>query len=384
MKVGMVAASLSRSGGGIQEVVRRSSLELRRRGSSVSVFGLDDEHFAQDRDAWTPVTVSVFRNRGYKSFGYTPDLLPALRSAAPDLLHNHGLWMYPSVASFRWSQLTQRPYMISTHGMLDPWAVKHSYWKKRLAGMMYEHRHLTNAACLHALCSAESDAIRRYGLTNPVCVIPCGIDLPALGRTERTRPEKVLLFLGRIHPKKGLVNLLTAWKLLQRDHVSAAVGWKLWIAGWDQGNHEADLHRGCTEQDLQGSVRFVGPKFGTEKDSLLRSADAFVLPSFSEGLPVSVLEAWAYGLPVAMTTHCNLPQGFAVGAAVCIDTTAPSIAHGLLDILTMTDEERSAMGMRGRQLVEQQFSWASYAEQMDSVYSWMSRSEARPGCVSLV
>jgi glycosyltransferase involved in cell wall biosynthesis len=384
MKIGMVAAALSRSGGGIHEVVRRSALELHRRGSSVSVFGLDDEHFAQDRDAWLPVPVSVFRNRGYKPFAYAPDLLPALRSAAPDILHNHGLWMYPSVASYRWSKLMRRPYIISTHGMLDPWAVKHSYWKKRFAGVMYEHRHLMNAACLHALCPAEADAIRRYGLTNPVCVVPCGIDLPALGPTKSTRQEKVLLFLGRIHPKKGLVHLLTAWKLLQRDGASAAVGWKLWIAGWDQGNHEADLHRWCTEQDLHCSVRFVGPKFGTEKDSVLRSADAFVLPSFSEGLPVSVLEAWAYGLPVAMTTHCNLPQGFAVGAAVCIDTTAPSIARGLLDVMAMTDEERSVMGIRGRRLVEEQFSWASYAKQMYSVYSWMSRSEARPGCVSLV
>src|SRR5262249_54524950 len=122
MKVGMVAASLSRSGGGIHEVVRRSALEFCRRGSTVSVFGLDDEHFIQDRDAWTSVSVRVFRNRGHKSFGYAPDLLPALRAAAPDLLHNHGLWMYPSVASFKWSKLMQRPYMISTHGMLDPWA----------------------------------------------------------------------------------------------------------------------------------------------------------------------------------------------------------------------------------------------------------------------
>ncbi len=384
MKVGMVSASLSRSGGGIHEVVRRSALELRRRGSSVSVFGLDDENFAQDRGAWTPVTVNVFRNRGYKPFGYAPDLLPALRSAAPDLLHNHGLWMYPSVASFRWSKLMRRPYMISVHGMLDPWAIKHSYWRKRLAGVMYERRHLMNAACLHALCSAEADAIRRYGLTNPVCVIPCGIDLPVLGHTESTRQEKVLLFLGRIHPKKGLVHLLTAWKRLQRDGASAAIGWELWIAGWDQESHEADLRRWCAEQGLQRSIRFIGPKFGVEKDSVLRSADAFVLPSFSEGLPVSVLEAWAYGLPVAMTAHCNLPQGFAVGAAVCIDTTAMSIARGVLDVIAMTDEERSVMGMRGRRLVEEQFSWASYAEQMYSVYSWMSRSETRPGCVSLV
>src|SRR5262249_862312 len=132
------------------------------------------------------------------------------------------------------------------------------------------------------------------------------------------------------------------------------------------------------------SVRFVGPKFGAEKDSLLRSVAAFVLPSFSEGLPVSVLEAWAYGLPVAMTSHCNLPQGFAVGAAVCIHTTAPSIACGLVDVMAMTDEERSVMGMRGRRLVEEQFSWASHAEQMYSVYSWMSRCGARPGCVSLI
>jgi poly(glycerol-phosphate) alpha-glucosyltransferase len=384
MKIGMMAASVSRSGGGIHEVVRRSALELHRRGSSVSVFGLGDENFAQDRHAWTPVPVSVFRNKGYKPFAYAPDLLPALRSAAPDILHNHGLWLYPSVASFRWSKLMRRPYMISTHGMLDPWAVKNSYWKKRFAGVMYEHRHLMNAACLHALCSAEADSIRRYGLTNPVCVIPSGIDLPALVSPKPTGQEKVLLFLGRIHPKKGLPHLLTAWKLLQRDGASAVHGWKLWIAGWDQGNHEADLQRWCAEQGLQRSIRFVGPKFGAEKDSVLRSADAFVLPSFSEGLPVSILEAWAYGLPVAMTAHCNLSQGFAVGAAVCIDTTAPSTAHGLLNVMAMTDEERSVMGMRGRRLVEEQFSWASYAEQMYSVYSWMSRSEARPGCVSLV
>src|SRR5262245_53013072 len=169
MKIGMLAASVSRSGGGIHEVVRRSALELHRRGSSISVFGLDDEHFAQDRDAWTPVPVSVFRNWGYKPFAYAPDLLPALRSAAPDILHNHGLWTYPSVASFKWSKVMRRPYMVSTHGMLDPWAVKHSSWKKKIAGVMYEHRHLMNATCLHALCSQEADAIRRYGLSNPVC-----------------------------------------------------------------------------------------------------------------------------------------------------------------------------------------------------------------------
>jgi poly(glycerol-phosphate) alpha-glucosyltransferase len=382
MKVGMVTASVSRTGGGIHEVVRRSALELHRRGSSVNVFGLSDEHVAQDYAAWRPVAVSVFRHRGYKSFGYAPELLPALQSAAPDILHNHGLWMYPSVVSVQWARRTHRPYLVSVHGMLDPWAITHSYWKKRIAGVLYEHRHLNNAACLHALCPPEADAIRRYGLSNPVCVIPCGIDLPLLSVAPPPRQEKVLLFLGRLHPKKGLVNLLAAWGELQHDAPSVASEWRLWIAGWDQGNHETELRRWCAGQGLESSVRFVGPKFGADKEGLLRSAQAFVLPSFSEGLPVSILEAWAYGLPVAMTTHCNLPQGFEAGAAVCIDTAPRSIARGLLEIMSMSEEDRSAMGMRGRRLVEQRFSWASYAERMSSVYAWMSGAGTKPECVA--
>lgn len=381
MKVGMMTASVSRAGGGIHEVVRRSALELHRRGSSISVFGLSDEHVGKDYEAWRPVAVTVFRHKGYKSFGYAPDLLPALQSSAPDILHNHGLWMYPSVASVRWAKLTNRPYIVSTHGMLDPWAITHSYWKKRIADMLYERRHLTNAACLHALCVPEAEAIRRYGLSNPVCVIPCGIDLPLLSLAPPPRQGKVLLFLGRLHPKKGLVNLLAAWRELQHDAPSIAAEWTLWIAGWDQGHHETELRRWSAENGLEHSVRFVGPKFGADKETVLRSAHAFVLPSFSEGLPVSILEAWAYGLPVAMTTHCNLPQGFEAGAAVSIDTSATGIARGLLDLMIMSAGDRSAMGMRGRRLVEQRYSWAAYAEQISSVYSWMSGSGQRPSCV---
>jgi glycosyltransferase involved in cell wall biosynthesis len=382
MKVGMVTASLSRKGGGIQEVVRRSAIELHRRGSNVSVFGLSDEHANEDCEAWKPVVVNIFQQRGYKPFGYAPDLLPALRSAAPDVLHNHGLWMYPSVASATWSKLTRRPYIISVHGMLDPWAVTHSYWKKKLATMVYEHRHLTHAACLHALCSAEADAIRGYGLSNPLCVIPFGVDLPFPAGEESTRHEKALLFLGRLHPKKGLTNLLSAWQRLQHDRAPVIAGWELWIAGWDQGNHEQALQEYSAEQGIASSVRFLGPKFGGDKDLLLRSVGAFVLPSFSEGLPVSVLEAWAYRLPVVMTKECNLPQGFSSGAAICIDTTPMGIARGLLAFMALSSEDQTAMGMRGRQLVEQQFSWASYAEHMSCVYAWMSGEGPRPDCVS--
>jgi poly(glycerol-phosphate) alpha-glucosyltransferase len=179
------------------------------------------------------------------------------------------------------------------------------------------------------------------------------------------------------------VNLLAAWRSVQRGRTPFAADWKLWIAGWDQGGHQTELQSWCTEQGMESSVRFLGPKFGADKEALLRSADAFVLPSLSEGLPVSVLEAWAYGLPVVMTAHCHLPKGFAVGAALCIDTAVPGIERGLLDLMGMSDEERSTMGLLGRQLVEKEFSWASYAEQMHAVYAWMTRSGSRPDCMSL-
>jgi poly(glycerol-phosphate) alpha-glucosyltransferase len=265
--------------------------------------------------------------------------------------------------------------------MLDPWVISHSYWRKKLAGLMYEHRHLMNAACLHALCPPEADAIRRYGLSNPVCVIPCGIDLPLLEPKPSPSQEKVLLFLGRLHPKKGLMNLLAAWKLLHLENAPTAAEWKLWIAGWDQDDHEAELRKYCTDHELHSSVRFIGPTFGHDKDALLRSASAFVLPSFSEGLPVSILEAWAYGLPVAMTTHCNLPQGFEAGAAVCIKTEPQSIARGLLAVMLMSEQQRSSMGMCGRQLVERQFSWTLYTEHMSSVYAWLNGAGPQPDCV---
>ena len=123
---------------------------------------------------------------GPRAFGYAPELSRALDAARLDLVHTHGLWMYPSVAAaWRWATRWKRPLVVSPHGMLEPWAVRNSAWKKRIAGWLFENRHLRRAACLHALNDAEYEAIRAYGLTNPVAVIPNGVDLPEPGGSPR-------------------------------------------------------------------------------------------------------------------------------------------------------------------------------------------------------
>jgi poly(glycerol-phosphate) alpha-glucosyltransferase len=121
---------------------------------------------------------------------------------------------------------------------------------------------------------------------------------------------------------------------------------------------------------VDASVRFLGPVFGEKKDALLRRAGVFVLPSYSEGLPMAVLEAWSHGLPVLMSEFCNLPEGFAAGAAHYCAPDAESVAAGVDALASCGEIERAAIGARGRALVEQRFTWPLVAQRMAAVYDW--------------
>jgi len=276
--------------------------------------------------------------------------------------------------------------MISPHGMLDGWALHQSSWKKRIATQLFERAHLEQAACLHALGSAEADAIRAYGLVNPICILPNGMDIPSASQTvsapvwagQFPDHRRVLLFLGRLHPKKGLRPLLQAWATRpNRD-------WQLVIAGWDQGGHRAELEAFVREQNLQDAVTFCGALHGPDKAAAYRAAHAFILPSFSEGLPMTILEAWAYALPVLMTAACNLPEGFSAGSALEISTDHAMLAQSLAQFLSRDPAEHVAMGQRGRALVKQQFGWARIAQEMLAVYRWMGGQGPCPACVRQV
>jgi poly(glycerol-phosphate) alpha-glucosyltransferase len=192
---------------------------------------------------------------------------------------------------------------------------------------------------------------------------------------------KVLLFLGRLHPKKGLTGLLHAWQRVRAE--AEREGWHLAIAGWDQGGHADKLSALIADLSLARSVRLVGPQYGLDKEATFRAADAFILPSFSEGLPVAVQEAWSYGLPVLMTPHCNLPEGFAAGAALELQTEVGSIAAALQTLFRMPAAEREQIGRRGRQFVEDRFSWDRVAAEMNRVYAWLAGGGAPPACVTV-
>jgi glycosyltransferase involved in cell wall biosynthesis len=516
MKVAFTSGSLSRNAGGLFESVRALGKGLEKLGVDVSTYGLRDQNWERDKEAWAPLSAHAFSFIGPRALAWSPDMDAALDEARPDLVALQGLWQYSSLATRRQWRRKGTPYVVSPRGMLDKWALANSRWKKVMAAYAFENAVLRDASCLHALCVAEADAIRAYGLQQRIEVVPNGVELPAVlagdsrSKTEDSRVgRRRLVFLGRIHPKKGLVGALRAWAKLRNSPsaIRDSAEWQFVIAGWDQGGHEAELKALCADlglktavgttkdtniheniqpritrmgtddteaqggawasqagaafsnpstsqlardcentsptrfangpaeamrgetremgsagenqladpkefldqqaglqvdnqkghtirtandpsasgeystsvsiRDIRGQnsdaldavdVVFYGPAFGEEKEALLRGAEAFILPSFSEGLPMSVLEAWSYGLPVVMTPECNLPEGFACGAALEIRSGEGSFQDGMRILIEMTNQERAAMGMRGRRLVEERFTWPKVAARMKKIY----------------
>src|SRR5437763_12319067 len=213
MKLGFLVNSVSREAGGLFHSVRGLARSVISQTVNATAFGMRDPNTALDAQEWRPVTVCTFHSQ-FPPWGYSSHLVGALVAADLDILSSHGLWKYSSVASLRWHQQTARRYIVHPHGMLESWALRNAAWKKRVAALLYENQHLRKAACVRALCEPEAQAIRAYGIQNPICIIPNGVGLPEQG--ERPALEapafaggrKNLLYRGRLHPKKAVASLL--------------------------------------------------------------------------------------------------------------------------------------------------------------------------------
>jgi poly(glycerol-phosphate) alpha-glucosyltransferase len=383
LNLGVVTGSLSPAAGGLFQSVRLSTRALIESGANVTVYGLWDPQFDTSRQAWGETPIEVFPIRGPVRLGFSPGMFKSVTAAQHDVIHTHGIWFFPSCVTTAWRKIHDRPTIVSPRGMLDPWAIKSSRLTKRILRTLYEDRNLHGAAALHALNASEASAFRTFGLKNPIAVIPNGVDLPNDTRDYETPnwmagdDRKVLLFLARFHPKKGLLELIEAWGLILRDTPHLAESWRLVIAGWDDGGHLKGLERKARENRLTHHVAFIGQLQGEAKSAALAHASAFILPSHSEGMPLSILEAWSWRLPVYMTAACNLPQGFRQGAAIEISNDPMSMAATLS--ATLNDSTQLAgLGAAGRALVEQHYTWDRVVADMHKLYSWVLNGGAAP------
>jgi len=286
-------------------------------------------------------------------------------AGAATVVHLHGLWdpLFHRVAVAAWKR--GLPVVQSTRGMLEPWALSHKRWKKRAGWWLYQRRDLRRAALLHGSSAAELASLDRVGLGDrPGIALPNGVTPPTnLDRLlADTKRERTLLFLGRLHPVKGLEPLLDAWS------DSAPTGWTLQLTGPDHGGHGEALRARCRRLDIEGSVRFTGPVTGDEKWRLLGSAGCLVLPSHSENFGMVVAEALAAGTPVAASTGTPWEGLEATGAGWWVDPGTRALASFLRELGDRPPEELSAMGDRGRAWVARDFAWPAIAARFREHY----------------
>lgn len=314
-------------------------------------------------------------------------LVTAVQAAAPAILHLHGLWRSPTRVAPRLVR-AGLPLLIAPHGMLDSGAFAISRRKKQLVWHGWERRALQASRCLHALCSAEAQSIRALLPVAPIAVIPNGVQLPSAVDPSLPPPlwasvipagTPVLLFFGRFHAKKGLEPLLHAWQAL-----SIAVersGWWLALVGYGD---DGALQRRVSAAQARGELPQVfvgGPAFGSHKAAVLHGASAFVLPSFSEGLPMAALEAMAHQLPCLLSSACNLPEAFTAGAALAAEPQPTALAAALQQLFALSSAERAALGAAGYALVAQHYSWSQVAAQTKELYQWILGGGKHPAFV---
>ncbi len=293
-----------------------------------------------------------------------------------DVIHNHGLWMMPNVYSGSAAKRSGKPLIVSPHGTFSPLALARSRRVKQTFWWLQQRAAVKQAKVLHATSEQEYQDIRAYGLMQPVALIPSGVDVPEPAPARDAVRQKTLLFLGRIHPIKGLDALLDAWAELEHAHLD----WRLVIAGSDPVGHEATLRQKADALNLS-RVSFPGPLYREAKHRAYDAADLYVLPSKTENFGHTVTEALARAVPVLTTTRT--PWGPVVGhqCGWCVDPDASSLFKGLKQAFALSDEERRSMGAKGRAWMEADFSWNAVAHQMAATYAWASGRAPAPDCL---
>ncbi len=247
------------------------------------------------------------------------------------IIVTHGCWRMPTRIGFQLRKMNY-PWIYVPHGMLEPWGMKQKFFIKIPYFYLFEYPCSLNANCVRAVSVPEmSNLKKKYP---QVVHIPNGSAIPnfKLHKNWNSSPY-IFLFLGRLHKKKGIIPLIQAWK---SSLLSQSYEYQLIIAGTDDGElpHVLNLIKNCS------NIRYLGPIFGKEKEKLLLKAHFFILPSFSEGFPTSVIEAMQYGLIPIISEGCNFPEVFEKKMAFKVLPDSSNIREVLHNIIKHENFEK--------------------------------------------
>lgn len=299
----------------------------------------------------------------------------------PDIVHLHCIW---SPALHRCAAICRRrgiPYVIAPRGMLEPWSLEQKWLKKKIARLLYQDRDLKCAAALHATAASEAEQFRKLGFKNPIIVSPNGVNVPKCVLAEKNaKGAKRVLFVSRMHPKKGVLELVEAFKKVVSGGVEECRSWKVelvyTVSGELEREYEAKVKARVKELVLEDQFIFTGALNDEEKWQAYGRADLFVLPTYSENFGIVVAEALWAGVPVITTKGTPWKELEDRRCGKWIDLPVegsnpsdwPALVSALEGMMSMTDDERRGMGARGRRLVEEKYTWDAVVKAMGKGY----------------
>jgi glycosyltransferase involved in cell wall biosynthesis len=374
--VSAAAERLVRRGHGVTVVTTNANLDedidvpLDR---PVDVDGVAVRYYARTEPLrkWLPFVPYLSRSMGY---AYAPHMRAALDELVPrhDLVHTHMPFVYPTYAASHAALRHGRPLLYHQRGLYLPSHLSRRRGKKELYLALFEKRIMRRAAALVALTDAEREAFRALAPDTPCEVIPSGIDVPPLDAEAAARVEArwgippeavVILFLARLHPWKGIDELIGAFAEAQKANAKL----HLVLGGVDECDAQRRWRPVAERDGFAGRLLFTGAISGSVKTDLLHRADLFSLPSSGEGLSMSVLEALAHATAVMLSPDCHFPDAERAGAGVTVPKETPAMAHAIAE-LTRDRERLRAMGEAGRRLALHDYSWDVVIDRLEDLY----------------
>ncbi len=365
-KIIHVISAVSEEASGPSYSVVRLCEELIGLGCPVTLATLD----------WSPMQVvppflkSFPLGLGPRKFGRCPEMKKWLMEQAQcknvDIIHSHGIWMMPNIYTGWAAKKGLVPLVVSPRGTFSEWAMAHGTKLKPILWRIIQGPALKTTSCFQATSEEEYFDIRRLGFKQPVAIVPIGIDIPDLSPKPSKRGKKTLLFLGRIHKKKGLDILLYAWAKVQKNFPD----WNLRVVGPDQNGYLREMQELASRLNL---VRcdFTGPLYGRDKWQAYRDADIFVLPTYSENFGIAVAEALASGNPAIVSKGAPWSGLQSHEAGWWIDIGVAPLVNCLNEALSLSSERLNEMGRKGQRWMANDYGWGNIAKKMFKVYEWI-------------
>lgn len=372
MRIAHVTSELCRRSAGLGAAVSALSMATTEAGNEVRVFGLSSPEWRDgDSAIWTGAPATVFDSvRWSGAFGYAPEMLSELLEFRPDLVHLHGLWTYPSIAAYHWSQATGGPLAVSAHGMLTPVSLAYNRRRKIIARKLFQDRVLLGANILHATSEDEVASYQAFDPLKRIEMIPLGISVQPRPVSHRDRDRRRVLFLGRLHHQKGIDWLIEAWIRIERDFPD----WELSIVGPVEQSFTRELDR-LKRASSGKRISFGGPLYGNQKDRYVADSDLFVMPSRSENFGLAAAEALSMEVPVIATKGTPWSGLVTADAGWWIDPSVEALRAALGEAMRLSSDRLQDMGRNGRRWIDTEFSWTVIAAKWQRVYQCLINRE---------